>query len=205
VFSHASRFTHHVPYWKFKQRGKTCPRTAPELSEKLHIGVDNPQCQEYWKHVMKSRSPANTPLLRSVAAATLLVWIGALVSCAEICSSTGSAADSETSHRSDRHAEAADSHHHHGDSSEPSHHGPCGSVSCLTHKQALLTSKAPPAFHPALVPLYTLSALTLPLNTADAPIHATLRQTKPRDWVFTPEVCLGPAFHSLAPPSLHLA
>jgi hypothetical protein len=25
---------------------------------------------------------------------------------------------------------------------------------------------------------------------------------KDRDWVFTPEVCLGPAFRSLAPPSL---
>lgn len=29
----------------------------------------------------------------------------------------------------------------------------------------------------------------------------TLRRVKPRDWVFTPVVCLGPAFHSLAPPN----
>jgi hypothetical protein len=35
-----------------------------------------------------------------------------------------------------------------------------------------------------------------------APPSETLRQAKPRDWVFTPEVCLGPAFRSLAPPSL---
>jgi hypothetical protein len=34
-----------------------------------------------------------------------------------------------------------------------------------------------------------------------APPSETLRRAKPRDWVFTPEVCLGPAFHSLAPPA----
>ena len=28
------------------------------------------------------------------------------------------------------------------------------------------------------------------------------RQAQGRDWVFTPEVCLGPAFRSLAPPVL---
>lgn len=28
-----------------------------------------------------------------------------------------------------------------------------------------------------------------------------LRQAKPREWVFTPEVSLGPALHSLAPPA----
>jgi hypothetical protein len=33
-----------------------------------------------------------------------------------------------------------------------------------------------------------------------APPSTALCQVKPRDWVFTPEVCLGPAFHSLAPP-----
>jgi hypothetical protein len=159
--------------------------------------------EHYWSNIgMTLRQTQFSPVLRSFAAATLLVWLSAQVFCAEICFSGSNASDAESSHC---HAEAADSHHRDGDSSEPSHPCPCGSVSCLTLKQALLTSKAPAAFHPALVPLYTLSALVLPLETADARIHATFRQTKPRDWVFTPEVCLGPAFHSLAPPSLHLA
>ena len=35
-----------------------------------------------------------------------------------------------------------------------------------------------------------------------APKDELERQAKPRDWVFTPEVCLGPAHRSLAPPSL---
>ena len=33
-----------------------------------------------------------------------------------------------------------------------------------------------------------------------APPSETLRRAKRRDWVFTPGVCLGPAFRSLAPP-----
>jgi hypothetical protein len=35
-----------------------------------------------------------------------------------------------------------------------------------------------------------------------APPSETLRRAKPRDWVLTPVVCLGPAHRSLAPPSL---
>ena len=34
---------------------------------------------------------------------------------------------------------------------------------------------------------------------------ASFRQAKPRDWVFTPEVSLGPAFRSHAPPFISLA
>jgi hypothetical protein len=33
-----------------------------------------------------------------------------------------------------------------------------------------------------------------------APANQFNRQARRRDWVFTPEVCLGPAFRSLAPP-----
>jgi hypothetical protein len=33
-----------------------------------------------------------------------------------------------------------------------------------------------------------------------APATEAMRQARPRDWVFTPELCLGPALHSLAPP-----
>jgi hypothetical protein len=151
---------------------------------------------------MTVRQTGFSPTLRSIAAGTLLVWIAALVFCAKICSSNGSASDSETSHC---HAEAADSHHHHGDPPQPSHHGPCGSASCLTLKQALLSDKARLASYPALEPLYTLPVFGLTLDSTDAAFDESFRQPKPRDWVFTPEVCLGPAFRSLAPPSLPVA
>ena len=149
---------------------------------------------------MRSRSPANGPLLRSFAAVTLLVWVAALVFCAELCSSSGSAADSESTHC---HAEAADAHHGHDDSSSsPSHHAPCGSASCLTLKQALVTSKAAPDFHPPLHLIYNLPSFAVTLDAVETAIQHSFRQAKPRDWVLTPEVCLGPALRSLAPPSL---
>ena len=98
---------------------------------------------------MRTRSPALSPVLRSVAAATLLVWLAALAFCAELCASPASASDAETP---DCHAEAADSHHHDSDSS-PNHHGTF--ASCLALKQALAT-KATTAFHPVLALLYEI-------------------------------------------------
>ena len=73
-------------------------------------------------------------------------------------------------------------------------------------KVAGLAEDSPSAFgqvralHPDLVPLYTLPAFVLTLDDAGTASHLTSRQAKARDWVFTPEVCLGPAFRSLAPP-----
>ena len=37
-------------------------------------------------------------------------------------------------------------------------------------------------------------------TTLTQPETLIRRQPPDRDWTFTPEVCLGPAFHSLAPP-----
>jgi hypothetical protein len=49
--------------------------------------------------------------------------------------------------------------------------------------------------------LYLLSPVVLALDaTATQPQAAFDRQAHSREWTFTPEVCLGPAFRSLAPP-----
>jgi hypothetical protein len=37
-------------------------------------------------------------------------------------------------------------------------------------------------------------------RSVDQPVAAFFRQPWPRDWVLAPEVSLGPAFQSLAPP-----
>ena len=51
--------------------------------------------------------------------------------------------------------------------------------------------------------LYLLSPVVLALDATEVQPKASFsRQVRTRDWVFTPEVCLGPAFRSLAPPSL---
>jgi hypothetical protein len=142
---------------------------------------------------------------RATAGAVLLSWLAALVFCAALCAQTEPAPCAAKTHC---HAEAADSphcHHHDSDSPVPSHHGPCSSASCQTLKDTLLSSKAAPAFHPVLLSLYTLPVFAVTLDGTDPDIHHNFRHTKTRDWGFTPEVCLGPALHSLAPPSLHTA
>ena len=49
--------------------------------------------------------------------------------------------------------------------------------------------------------LYLLPSFVLALDAAEArPQAAFGRQAHLREWTFTPEVCLGPAFRSLAPP-----
>jgi hypothetical protein len=48
-----------------------------------------------------------------------------------------------------------------------------------------------------------LAPLSLALDATEGqPEAAFFRQSGTHDWVFTPEVCLGPAFRSLAPPFL---
>lgn len=152
---------------------------------------------------MRLPSPHQTPLLRSFAAAALLVWVAAQVFCADLCTQATTAVSGQTSHC---HAEAAASHHHDGDSQEPNHdHRPCAASPCQTLKQALLTGKAPLNFYPPSLPLYTLAPFAPTLNDIAPVVHAKSRHAIPPDWVLTPEVCLGPAFRSLAPPALPLA
>ena len=146
--------------------------------------------------IMSSATSTISPSLRTLAAGTLLVWLAALACCADLC------AQGETSPHCN--GVAADSHHHHdGDSEKSGHRQPCGS-SCLTLKNALLASHTWLAFHPASQPIYTLPGFALTLDTTLSS-RWIFRQAKTPDWVLTPEVCLGPAFHSLAPPVLLLA
>lgn len=62
---------------------------------------------------------------------------------------------------------------------------------------------APTLVAPQLHTLYLLAPMTIALDAAEVQLKARFsRQAWTRDWVFTPEVCLGPAFRSLAPPLL---
>jgi hypothetical protein len=74
---------------------------------------------------------------------------------------------------------------------------------CCSTIRALVVTPTPivvakPASQPVLL-IFLLDVAREYALTARS--TETLRQAKPRDWVFTPEVCLGPAFHSLAPPA----
>lgn len=150
---------------------------------------------------MRSRQTTFSPLLRSFAAGALLVWVAAQVLCFAHCNfGVSHGGFQQASCHGSAPAKAC---HDDGKSSGPAQQDSSASVVCSTLKSALVgsgvTALVPPDFHL----LYTLAPLALALDvTAAEPTALLSRQPKTRDWVFTPELSLGPAFRSLAPPSL---
>jgi hypothetical protein len=147
---------------------------------------------------MSLRQKQLCPLLRSIAAVTLLFWVSAVALCAVHCTSGTGNADS--CHGSAVEQSTHDDH----DSPGPAHHDSSAST-CLTLKSALSNMNAPVYVHPEFSMLYTLAPLAFALDsTVTEPTTLVFRQARPNEWVFTPEVCLGPAFRSLAPPASSL-
>ena len=148
---------------------------------------------------MRSRQTSFSPLLRSFAAGALFVWLTAQVLCFAHCNFGVGHGSSE---QPSCHASApSQGHHDDGDSSSPAHHESSDSAACSTLKSALVGSGATALVQPDFHLLYTLAPLTLHATVME-PTASFFRQAKVRDRVFTPEVCLGPAFRSLAPPAL---
>jgi len=146
---------------------------------------------------MRLRETTLNPLFRSVAAATLCVWLAAQVLCMAHCDFGVCHGDQE--HPSCHGPEPAQSHHDNGDSPAPAHDDSSTTTTCLTLKSALVSGAGPTVVPSELHVLYTLAPLVLDVTRAEtASLHS--RQAKSRDWVFTPEVCLGPALRSHAPP-----
>ena len=148
---------------------------------------------------MRSCQTTFSPLLRTFAAGALLVWVAAQVLCFAHCNFGVGHGDSE---EASCHGSApTPAHHDDGDSSSPTHDESSASAACSTLKTALLDSGATVLVQPNFHLLYTLTPAALALDaTAVEPTASFSRQAWRRDWVFTPEVCLGPAFRSLAPP-----
>ncbi|HWC61899.1 MAG TPA: hypothetical protein VHC44_19585, partial [Verrucomicrobiae bacterium] len=90
---------------------------------------------------------------------------------------------------------------HHGDEHSPGHHDESSNASCDTLKTALTGSNASPVVTRDFPLLYTLPPTALALvTTAIEPAASFSRHASSRKWVFTPELSLGPAFRSHAPP-----
>lgn len=149
--------------------------------------------------LMSLRQKQLCPLLRSIAAVTLLFWVGAVALCAVHCASgTG---DADSCHGSTVNQSSHDDH----DSPSPAHHD-SSAATCLTLKSALSNGSAPICVHPDFSMLFTLAPPAFALDsTVTEPTTLVFRQARLNQWVFTPVVCLGPAFRSLAPPSSSLA
>lgn len=148
---------------------------------------------------MSSRRTKLRPLLRWLAVLTLLVWTGAQALCQTHCSS--SACHEESGEANCPAEKASDSHH--GDENSPDHQDGSADASCDTLKSALSGNAASPLVTPEFSLLYALAPTALTLDaTAIEPSACILRQADRRDRLRTPEVFLGAAFRSLAPPVL---
>lgn len=143
---------------------------------------------------MKSSSNKLNPFLRFAATGMLLVWIAAVTACSTEC--LGEDSHSESAHLKQSAATSSqshdsDKHDSHDDSFCNSLHSICPTSPCSV--------LAKPDFGLA----FTLDFIsTAQLVELAQPETSVSRQPPDCNRVFTPEVCLGPAFHSLAPPVL---
>lgn len=134
---------------------------------------------------------AKPKMLRIFAAAVLFIWFASVTACSIHCLGDNCHCDSFK-------AENANSSHGQSHDSDKNDDSFCLSLHSLTAVSPS-TNFTAPNFRLAL----TLGLLSTPPMFAVEPLEKTIpRQPPDREYVFTPEVCLGAAFRSLAPPSL---
>lgn len=146
---------------------------------------------------MGLRQAILSPLLRLVGALALVVYIPAQTLCFIHCNFGGghgySAAPSCHS------AGATQACHEEDGSSSPPDRSP--TTTCVTLMNTLTTDHATTIVVPEFIVLYLLTPGALALDATASEQEASFsRQANHYDWVLTPEVSLGPAFRSLAPP-----
>ena len=139
-----------------------------------------------------------SPLLRSVGAFALVVYAAAQTLCFLHCNFGGGHCDLASA--SCHEASATQACHDERDSSSPLS---SKTATCSTLMNSSTSGDAPTFVVPHFSVFYLLTPYALTLEaTAPKPEAIFSRQAIHSDWVLTPEVCLGPAFRSLAPPSL---
>jgi hypothetical protein len=147
------------------------------------------------KTMTRTLKTPRATVLRALALACVPIWLGAIFLCSSHCSH----AEADGSH-SHEHATVA-SHHDHCPAPDNDNHGDSHNSFCDSLNSATLSSGKLAIDKPHLTIAF-VSALFLPAPGFQAKDTKPLsfRQAKPPDFVLTPEVCLGPAFRSLAPP-----
>jgi hypothetical protein len=131
------------------------------------------------------------PSLRICAAALIVVWLAAVGFCSTEC--LGEDSHAETAHMDKSATTNSPSHDsdRHDDSLCVSLHSVCPATASSTFIK--------PDFGSAI----TLDFIsTRQIVAITPPTTFISRQPPDRDWVFTPEVCFGAAFRSLAPPAI---
>lgn len=152
-----------------------------------------------------SRQRKSSLAFRLCAVASLLVWVAASGFCSveSLFGHDEHHAHGAAQHEHDAAPASADSDHHSHDSdkNDGDEHSCCASLAAAvpSAQQPVLTK---PDFGKLLPFNFLWLAQALTVVQPEAPIS---RQTQHREFIFTPEVCLGPAFRSHAPPLPSLA
>jgi len=147
------------------------------------------------------RQTTLNPWFRSLAGFALLVFLAAQSLCFLHCHS---GASTETAGADDAlppcHRAAKSQH------ADPSAPLPMSNEACSTLKTMQLGDETPTVAAPTLHTMWLLAPLIVSLDDLiSIPSTSLPRRDWPDDWLFTPEVSLGPAFRSLAPPLLRLS
>jgi hypothetical protein len=155
--------------------------------------------------------------LRVAAGVAVVCWLGSLALC-NIERALGWDDCSPDEHAEGATHQAVVAHNHPGESHDPDdvgnanhshdadghsghHHDGEDSSCCSTLKGVVQTAQPIVISKPAVQPLTFLCVLPEARDLSLlAPETAPGRQTKSREWVFTPEVCTGSANRSHAPP-----
>ena len=138
---------------------------------------------------------------RASAIGTLAAWLGAQCLCVAHCAQGES--NEGVGHaccESSTTGPHTDIYHEEEESSPPAH-DPCCANSCLILKSALLSHADVPMIFCGTHVAYCLPPYASCFVSCQKPANwLQLRQIKRAFQTFTPAVCLGPAFRSLAPP-----
>ncbi len=149
-----------------------------------------------------SRKTKWTPAIRVCATTTLVVWLAALVFCSSECFE-GNSHCQPSNHDDHDHGQVADSHHEHDQAPDSDRQDGCPKTVCDSLKNCVPPTDSSFVFKQDFILAYILGSAPFSQALAISKPEASIfRQTWRRDWVFTPEVYLGPAFRSHAPPVL---
>ena|SRR5688572_4862886 len=139
-----------------------------------------------------------SPAMRGIAALVLVCWSVALATCFHFCATRGCDRIVTAKAESSCEAHCAKKNSNQQQESE----SPCGDSTCFTKKPLAAEKNVARVDQPSLILAFLTAPLVLAFELPEDADATFSRQALPRDWVFTPEVSLGPAFRSLAPPAL---
>ncbi len=139
-------------------------------------------------------------IFRSLAALTLMVFVVAQATCFAHCHlGSGHGEKAQPSCHSSPQATAP--HDRNDNHDGPPLSPPAATTICSTLKTMLAAGDALTLVAPRLYTVYLLTPISLVLDAPATQMELPFsRQAGRGDWIFTPEVCLGSALHSLAPP-----